>query len=111
MFSQYGVGIDFTCLEMTNSQNGCDSAPQSLVQQVRVAASQAGVKFSGENAIDLCNPDCSASGFQQIVYSATAYGDINGFTYLRLNQGLLQGNNWNIFTNFVNQLHQAGNSE
>jgi len=105
---KYGAHFDFTALEMTNSPNDCGSAPETLVQQTILAAKSAGVEYDGENALELCNGNCYAPGFQQIVKESTQYGAINGFTYLRLTPDLLNNqNNWNTFTNFVDQMHRA----
>jgi hypothetical protein len=63
--------------------------------------------YAGENALELCSGDCNQDGFNQIVKEATQYGPIAQFTYLRLSPSLLSGNNWNVFQNFVKQMHNA----
>jgi len=85
------------------------SAPQNLIRQVQLAAKQAGVAFSGENALEVCNPGCNSALFNQILAQSTANGPISRFTYLRLTDNLLSNNynNWNIFKGFINQMRNA----
>ena len=105
MFSAVNASFDFTCLEKNGDDDNCKSIPQDLVKQAIEASQKAGVLFDGENALPLCDPNCYEGGFDQIVQSSSEYGRIERFTYLRLDQNLLDGNNWNIFTNFVNKMH------
>jgi beta-amylase len=109
VFSKYGVSFDFTALEMTNSPNGCGSAPETLVKQTIFASQAARIDYDGENALELCGSGgCNTQGFQQIVKEATQYGRIHAFTYLRLNPSIVGNqNNWNTFLNFVRQMHNA----
>jgi len=107
MFKQYGAYFDFTCLEMTDYSNDCDSAPEQLVQQTILAAKQVGIGYSGENALELCSGPCNQGGFNEIYAESTQYGLIQRFTYLRLSESLLSQNNWAIFTAFVQQMAQA----
>jgi len=107
MLAQFGADFDFTCLEMVDDSN-CGSAPEGLVVQTQQAAKQAGIKFAGENALELCNPNCYQGGFDRVYTAATQNGPIALFTYLRLTQNLLyNGNNWNMFTQFVARMHNA----
>ena len=106
MFAAYEADFDFTCLEMTDSST-CNSQPQELVKQTILASQKAGVSYAGENALPICDPTCYQGGFNEILTEATQYGAISRFTYLRLDNYLLNGNNWNMFTNFVNSLHNA----
>jgi len=100
VFAQHKADIDFTCLEMADSeqQASCDSGPEELVKQVMNAAKSTGVNFNGENALPR--------------YDTTAYGKIASyrsglhfFTYLRLSSTLLSGDNFNNFKQFVNTMH------
>jgi len=106
MFARHHVEFDFTCLEMVDSSN-CASGPQQLVKQAIQASQQAGIAFSGENALPICDPNCYQSGFDQVYSEATQYGAIARFTYLRLDSNLLSGNNWNMFTAFVRRMAAA----
>jgi len=100
-FAKYNADFDFTCMEMTDNESGfaaCDSGPVQLVQQAKGAAHEAGIDFSGENALNVY----STSSYQQIEYQSAALGYlINEFTYLRLSSTLFQGNNFATFTSFV----------
>merc|ERR1712241_291464 len=96
------VALDFTCLEMKDSEQdqSCASQPQELVHQVQQAALGNGISFSGENAIAR--------------YDDTAYGTIesykghlDSFCYLRLGEDLCKDDNFNRFQNFVGQMHNG----
>lgn len=102
VFSKRQASLDFTCLEMADSEqsSSCASGPEELVQQVIHGAESKSIKFNGENALPR--------------YDNTAYGKIesykshvNDFTYLRLNGDLLNGGNWDNFKNFVNSMHSG----
>eukprot|EP00727_Mastigamoeba_balamuthi_P006794 m51a1_g2735 putative beta-amylase (445) ;mRNA; f:898551-900192 len=108
MLAKHNVSFDFTCLEMTDSQNDCASLPQSLVAQAFTAARNAGIAYHGENALELCNPNCWEGGFNQIYQVSTKYGRTASFTYLRMTRNLVDNdNNLNIFRNFVNNMAKA----
>jgi len=103
LFHTHGANLDFTCMEMADSEqsSACASGPEELVGQVVSATSSKSVNLSGENALPR--------------YDNTAYSKIesykkslHGFTYLRLNGDLLSGNNFNNFKNFVNSMHNSG---
>jgi beta-amylase len=110
MFKSLDVAFDFTCLEMVTQPNNCGSDPENLVKQTRQATNDLGVHYAGENALELCNPQCYEGGFNQILKQSTQYGPILRFTYLRISDNLLssQYNNWGIFTNFVQKMRNAG---
>eukprot|EP00164_Ancoracysta_twista_P009651 GFYU01014361.1.p1 GENE.GFYU01014361.1~~GFYU01014361.1.p1 ORF type:complete len:471 (-),score=141.00 GFYU01014361.1:75-1487(-) len=102
MFAKYGVAVDFTCLEMQDNEqpSECACAPAELVLQVKQSAINAGVGFSGENAL----PRYDQTAFNQIIKQSAALGhNAEAFTYLRLGQDLL--NNMGTFQNFVNGMH------
>jgi beta-amylase len=108
MLSKYGVHFDFTCLEMTNTPNNCGSEPETLVQQTRLAANAVAIGYDGENALPLCSGQCYGPGFDEIYRESTLYGDIGAFTYLRINDNILDnGYNWHVFTGFVKRMHSA----
>jgi hypothetical protein len=107
MFSNNTVTFDFTCLEMTADQS-CLSDPQALVRQTRLAAASVNIPFSGENALEICNPGCDGNKFNQIINVASQrIGDFTQFTYLRLTDNLISDNygNFNTFRNFVGRMH------
>lgn len=95
-----GASVDFTCMEMKDSEQdqSCASGPQELVRQVASAAKSHGLKLNGENAL----PRYDADAFGQI---ESYRNDLGSFTYLRLCSDLLQGDNFNNFKNFVNNMH------
>jgi beta-amylase len=104
VFAPHKAAMDFTCLEMRDSEQdqSCASGPEELVRQVISAASSKALNFNGENALPR--------------YDNTAYSEIesyrsnlHAFTYLRLSGTLLQGDNLNNFRNFANTMH-AGNA-
>lgn len=106
MFAKHNVFIDFTCLEMRDSEqpSSCNCAPEELVGQTLVAAKNAGIGYEGENAL----PRYDNSAYQQIQYEANRVTRIQGFDYLRLDSTLLSsGNNWNTFVSFVQQMHNT----
>jgi len=109
MFSNYSTLFDFTCLEMRNSEQAgcnCNSAPEQLVGQTRNAAWSYNLKYGGENA--LARYDDYA--YDQMVYQSNSNGrSINGMTYLRLDNTLLQNDNFSKFTNFINRMHSLPN--
>eukprot|EP01117_Protostelium_nocturnum_P009400 TRINITY_DN3353_c0_g1_i1.p1 TRINITY_DN3353_c0_g1~~TRINITY_DN3353_c0_g1_i1.p1 ORF type:complete len:461 (-),score=129.05 TRINITY_DN3353_c0_g1_i1:22-1404(-) len=110
MFKSVNATFDFTCLEMYDEPNsGCASKAATLVNQTRNAARVTNIPFSGENAIQLCSPDCQSStaSFNQIYTQSTVGSLISRFTYLRLDSNLLQDNNFNVFSNFVKRMASA----
>eukprot|EP01118_Nematostelium_gracile_P003699 TRINITY_DN1428_c0_g1_i1.p2 TRINITY_DN1428_c0_g1~~TRINITY_DN1428_c0_g1_i1.p2 ORF type:complete len:230 (-),score=54.04 TRINITY_DN1428_c0_g1_i1:58-747(-) len=103
-FAKFNATFDFTCLEMVDSDPGCDSRPQELVEQTRLAAEKAGIRYAGENALPICQSGgCDQSKWNQVIYQATQYGqDIERFTFLRLDNDLIYNSNeWDSFSNFV----------
>ena len=103
VFKEHGAALDFTCLEMrdTEQDSSCSSGPEELVKQVASAASGNGIAFNGENA--LVRYDNTA--YEQILsYS----NQLHAFTYLRLSNDLLNGGNFDTFKGFVSNMHNAG---
>jgi len=107
MFSTRNAVFDFTCLEMFDSDPSCYSRPEELVKQTRLAANSASVYYAGENALPICyNSGCDQSKFDQVYRQS--YGNIERFTFLRMDDNLLYiPNNWKMFVNFVNKMHNA----
>jgi len=103
VFKKHDAALDFTCLEMRDSEqdSSCASGPEELVNQVVAAASGNQLTFNGENAL--------------VRYDNTAYEKIlsysnklQAFTYLRLSDDLLQGSNFDNFKTFVSNMHNTG---
>jgi len=102
MFATHDTAVDFTCLEMKDSEqpSECASGPEELVNQVASAASSKGVHFNGENAL----PRYDSTAYDKI---ASYKNRLESFTYLRLSNDLLQGGNLNNFRNFVAEMHSG----
>ncbi|PRQ52877.1 putative beta-amylase [Rosa chinensis] len=112
MLSRHHAILNYTCLEMKNSEQSADAkcAPQELVQQVLSGGWRENIEVAGENA--LARYDSAA--YDQILLNARPNG-INkdgqpklrmyGVTYLRLVDELLQETNFNIFKTFVKKMH------
>lgn len=100
VFAAHGATLYFTCLEMVDSQqsSSCDSGPQELVAQVGQATRAEGIKFSGENAL----PRYDWAAYAQILSYRSELAD---FTYLRLNNQLLESGNFGRFKAFVKDMH------
>uniref|UniRef100_A0A6B2L506 Beta-amylase n=1 Tax=Arcella intermedia TaxID=1963864 RepID=A0A6B2L506_9EUKA len=102
--SRFGVVFDFTCLEMRDSEQpggSCCCSPENLVYQTLVAAKNNGIVYKGENAL----PRYDQTAYNTIKYESNRVGPIGGFTYLRLGDTLMQSNNFQTFSSFVNQMH------
>jgi len=103
MFAKYGATLDFTCMEMRDSEQpgNCACGPYELFQQAKVAARNAGINIAGENA--LARYDWTA--YSTMIDQATNSGiQVEAITYLRLGSTLLQPNNLATFTSFVQTL-------
>lgn len=100
MFATHGASLDFTCLEMRNSEQPaeCKSNPEMLVDQAISAAQSAGIGFGGENAL---------SRFDDWAYDKMlTYRDrLDAITYLRLSPALVEAENLARFTRFVTLMH------
>jgi beta-amylase len=104
MLKKYNVQFAFTCLEMEDhTQTGCGCSPEQLVKQTREAAWKSGIKYSGENALPIYD---NRDTYHQIIAQSKVDGKtIESFTYLRLDDKLFQKNAWQLFSNFVKQMH------
>lgn len=103
MLAKHGVEFQFTCMEMRDTeQHNCGCSPEALVAQTRTAAFAHNIRYSGENAL----PRFDDTAYDQIVRQAK-FGErtISSFTYLRLNDELLQHDNLNRFAHFVHRMH------
>ncbi|KAJ6255165.1 hypothetical protein M0813_11705 [Anaeramoeba flamelloides] len=102
LLKKYDVLFDFTCLEMSDSSqpSWADCGPQELVQQTLSDAKAQGIKYGGENALNVYD----TGSFGRI--ENVARQGINSFTYLRLTSDLINnGGNWNNFKGFVWNMH------
>ncbi|GMY09951.1 beta-amylase isoform X1 [Fagus crenata] len=112
MLSRHYAILNFTCLEMKDSEQSADakSGPQELVQQVLSGGWREKIEVAGENAL----PRYDRDAYNQILLNARPNGvnkdgpperRMYGVTYLRLSDDLLQKNNFNIFKTFVKKMH------
>ncbi|KAE8075763.1 hypothetical protein FH972_014451 [Carpinus fangiana] len=112
MLSRHHAMLNFTCLEMRDSEQSADakSGPQELVQQVLSGGWRENIEVAGENALSRYDRD----GYNQILLNARPNGvskegqpnlRMYGVTYLRLSDDLLQKTNFNIFKTFVKKMH------
>ena len=99
VFKRYEADVCFTCLEMT--PGGASSNPPILVNQIINDAAWAGLKFEGENALPCYDWD-SYNRIKDWVSKG-----LKTFTYLRLCDDLMNNNNFNTFSAFVNNMHNA----
>lgn len=81
--------FDFTCLEMTDAEHSgenCYSKPEELVRQAIDAVKVFGGSMCGENALEMY----TRNKYQQVLNNLKyAKGYFSAFTYLRLNDKLL----------------------
>ena len=107
MFKRYNIEFAFTCLEMKDNEqpSNCACGPEELVALTRGTAFNLGVKYSGENALPITG---NYQANQQIAKQSMNDGKpISGFTYLRLSDELLSGEqNFASYANLVQLLHQ-----
>jgi len=103
MFKKYGAMLDFTCLEMKDSQMpaSCECGPEELIFQTLTNAQQVGIGYEGENAL----PVYDTASYTQIEYESDRVFPIQGFDYLRLDANLLQSGNLQTFATFVQNMH------
>lgn len=105
LFAKHSATFDFTCLEMTDDSQpaNCESRPQELVLQTQKAAAAAGIPYSGENAL----PRYDSAAYSTIESRAQQGGvTLEAFTYLRLDDTLMQSNNLATFSNFCSSMSQ-----
>uniref|UniRef100_A0A0A9EP94 Beta-amylase n=1 Tax=Arundo donax TaxID=35708 RepID=A0A0A9EP94_ARUDO len=105
MLATRGAVLNFTCMEMKDEQQPAHAScsPELLVQQVKAAASAAGVELAGENALERYDD----AAFSQVVATARGAG-LSAFTYLRMNKKLFDGDNWREFVSFVRAMADGG---
>ncbi|KAL0328239.1 UNVERIFIED_CONTAM: Beta-amylase [Sesamum calycinum] len=112
MISRHYGTLNFTCLEMRNSEQPAyaKSAPEQLVQQVSSSGWAEKIDVAGENALSRYD----RAGYNQILLNVRPNGvakngpskqKMAGVTYLRLSDQLLHPNNFRIFKLFVKKMH------
>ncbi|KQK15872.1 hypothetical protein BRADI_1g25440v3 [Brachypodium distachyon] len=112
MLKRHHASLNFTCAEMRDSEQSSEakSAPEELVQQVLSAGWREGLDVACENALGRYD----ATGYNTILRNARPKGvnksgppehKLHGFTYLRLSDELLQGQNYVTFQTFVKRMH------
>jgi beta-amylase len=104
MFSKHGVILNFTCMEMRDTEQLeiAKSSPERLVRQVKMATKMAGTALAGENAVERYD----AGAFAQVLATnRTGSGNaMSEFTYLRMNKRLFEGENWRQLVEFVRNM-------
>ncbi|KAL8474388.1 hypothetical protein ACS0TY_031018 [Phlomoides rotata] len=112
MISRHHATLNFTCLEMRNSEQPSDakSAPQQLVQQVLSGGWMENIDVAGENAL----PRFDRAAYNQILLNVRPNGankqgppklKMAGVAYLRLTDELFEPKNFKIFKQFVKKMH------
>ncbi|CAH1447940.1 unnamed protein product [Lactuca virosa] len=111
MLKKHNTALNFTCVELRtlDQHEGFPEAmadPEGLVWQVLNAAWDADIPVASENAL----PCYDRQGYNKILEHAKPRDDPDGrhlsaFTYLRLNQPLLEEHNLREFQLFVNRMH------
>jgi len=100
VFAREDATMDFTCLEMRNTEQPkeCRSNPQDLVKQVIAASRANGIPFAGENALQR---------YDNYAYTQmeSYRPDMISITYLRLTPDLIESENLAKFGAFVVAMH------
>ncbi|KAK6935062.1 Glycoside hydrolase, family 14 [Dillenia turbinata] len=110
MFGKHGSVLNFTCMEMKDSQQPqhANCSPEGLVRQVKIACRTAGTELAGENALERYDADAYA---QVLATSKSDHGNgLSAFTYLRMNKKLFEENNWRNLVEFVRGMSEGGRS-
>ncbi|PIA58469.1 hypothetical protein AQUCO_00500422v1 [Aquilegia coerulea] len=112
MLSRHYATLNFTCIEMRNSEQSEDAkcGPEELVQQVFSAGWREKIEVGGENALSRYD----RTAYNQILKNARPNGvnkdgppklRMASMTYLRLSDELFQNKNFRIFKTFVRKMH------
>ncbi|KAM3262924.1 hypothetical protein ACQJBY_053210 [Aegilops geniculata] len=112
MLKRHHASLNFTCAEMRDSEQSSQamSAPEELVQQVLSAGWREGLNMACENALPRYDP----TAYNTILRNARPHGinksgppehKLFGFTYLRLSNQLVEGQNYVNFKTFVDRMH------
>lgn len=98
--------VDFTCLEMTDASQpkNCDCSPQELVFQVQSASRNAGLPFTGENALGFYDK----GGYNQMMVWKPPNGYVSSITYLRISDELLGRKNLKTLAEFCEKMSDPG---
>lgn len=112
MFSRHYATLDFTCLEMKDTEQPANakSGPQELVQQVLSSAWRESIDVAGENALSRYD----STAYNQMLLNVRPNGinkdgppklKMYGLTYLRLSDELFKDENFSLFKSFVRKMH------
>ncbi|VAI11712.1 unnamed protein product [Triticum turgidum subsp. durum] len=110
MLKRHHASLNFTCAEMRDSEQSSQarSAPEEL--QVLSAGWREGLNVACENALPRYDP----TAYNTILRNARPHGinksgppehKLFGFTYLRLSNQLVEGQNYVNFKTFVDRMH------
>lgn len=103
---EHDIVLDFTCLEMRTIDQPFFAArcgPRQLVKEVFRAARRLKVPVAGENALE----GFGERAFRQVLRAFRGFeGRREGFTLLRLGEGLLEEGNWRRFERFVKEMEK-----
>jgi beta-amylase len=104
MLKKYNVEFQFTALEMLDrDQRDCGCGPQELVGLTRQSAWNAGIRYSGENALPMYE---NSGAYDQIVSQSFINGRaIDGFTFLRMSDEMFNSHSFQLYANFVGRMH------
>ncbi|KAL3509637.1 hypothetical protein ACH5RR_029038 [Cinchona calisaya] len=112
MLSRHYATLDFTCLEMRDSEQSetAKSGPQELVQQVLSGGWREGIDVAGENALSRYD----STAYNQMLLNVRPNGlnkndddkhEMSALTYLRQSDELFTEANFKLFTSFVKKMH------
>lgn len=112
MLSRHYGTLNFTCLEMRNSEQSAEAkcAPEDLVKQVLSGGWTEKIDVGGENALSRYD----RTGYNQILLNVRPTGisrtgqidyKMAQVTYLRSSDELYVGKNFRIFKTFVKKMH------
>lgn len=119
--AQYGVNLNFTCVEMRDVEHPWEArcGPEGLLRQVRSAASVYQVPVVGENAlcrfdreayeriIQNCIGDATWDSQERMQMPANGLPPMAGFTFLRMSPSLFDERNFPSFVTFVRKIREA----
>lgn len=106
MFKKHNVEFQFTCLEMKDREQPSDCAcgPEELVALTRESAFNLGLKYGGENALEILG---NYAANQQIAKQSISDGkSISSFTFLRMSDELMASSQYmGSYANLVYVMH------
>lgn len=110
MCAKWGIGLNFTCMEMQDHEHPFEAqcGPEGLLRQVRAAAARHSVPLAGENALTRFDSDAYNRILQNAHGGLDNYGiplpPLASFTFLRLLPELFEGWNLTEFMKFVKRM-------